>query len=179
MTMLLAQELHMYQVALLEHCSKSHVSQRLDNETKFLGGQGFVIRGYSGKGSHLQHFMPPPASVVEMPGYIMPQLDVQFGFDFETEPQFNFNSGGGDSNSAKVSYPISPPTSHLSKTIMPSSDISGQSSVLSSPSEQKQSSSLSIMEASPARPSIFPNLIYTIPLKYNPKFQNSFHFQYP
>lgn len=53
-----------------------------------------------------------PASAVEMPGHMMPQLDVQFGVDFGTESQFGFGSGGGggDNNSVNVSYPSSPPT---------------------------------------------------------------------
>ena len=37
-----------------------------------------------------------PASAVEMPGHIMPQLDVQFGVDFGTESS-SFSFGSSDS----------------------------------------------------------------------------------
>ena len=53
-----------------------------------------------------------PASAVEMPGHMMPQLDVQFGVDFGSDSnQFGFGSSG-DTNSSYTSS--SPPTKSVS-----------------------------------------------------------------
>jgi hypothetical protein len=49
-----------------------------------------------------------PSSAVEMPGHMMPQLDVQFGVGFGSESnQYSFG-GGTDTNSSYTS--ASPPT---------------------------------------------------------------------
>ncbi|KAK7475145.1 hypothetical protein BaRGS_00033637 [Batillaria attramentaria] len=124
--------------------------------------------------------LPPPSkipqSAVEMPGHMMPQLDVQFGVDFGSDSgQFGFGSsgGGGDSSSvptftSSTSSGSSALSNHLGQTNKAAVDSSRQSSVMSSPSagsKPQQSSSLPPMDGSPSRPSVFPNSVYTTPTK--------------
>lgn len=126
--------------------------------------------------------LPPPSkipqSAVEMPGHMMPQLDVQFGVDFgsdSTTSQFGFGSsggGGGDSNavpsfSSSTSASSSVLTNHMGQSNKAES-AARQSSVMSSPSagsKPQTSTTLPPMDASPSRQTVFPNSVYTTPTK--------------
>ncbi|XP_070173738.1 protein lingerer-like isoform X4 [Littorina saxatilis] len=118
--------------------------------------------------------MPPPskipASAVEMPGHMMPNLDVQFGVDFVSDSnQYGFGSTG-DTNSSYSS--ASPPSSsslgnHLRQADKAQQDSNRQTNIMSSPSAGSKPSQNSMppMDVSPSRPSVFPNSVYTTPTK--------------
>ncbi|XP_025077010.1 ubiquitin-associated protein 2-like isoform X3 [Pomacea canaliculata] len=123
--------------------------------------------------------LPPPSkipsSAVEMPGHMMPQLDVQFGVDFGTDSrEFGFGTGGGGGDNTTVTTSFSSATTansvgivnHLSQVSKPSADDTLQTSVMSSSAGSKsQQASIQVIDVSPSRPAVYPNSVYTTPTK--------------
>ncbi|KAL8577437.1 hypothetical protein ACOMHN_048072 [Nucella lapillus] len=122
----------------------------------------------------LQRKLPPPskipASAVEMPCRPRPQLDVQFGVEFGAESsQFGFGPTGSTSTaySASSAASNSSVTNHLGESNKGQGESSRQGNIMASPPAGAQSSQSSMpnMEASPSRPSVFPDSVYSSPSK--------------
>ncbi|XP_046545637.1 protein lingerer-like isoform X3 [Haliotis rubra] len=111
--------------------------------------------------------LPPPskipASAVEMPGHVMPQLDVQFGVDFGADSSSPFSFGSSDSAVTASSYTTTTQNSavsmnnHLSQSSKSSESVMS-ATMMSSPG--KQPPAMSGLDHSSPRTSVFQNTAY-------------------
>ncbi|XP_041365662.1 protein lingerer-like isoform X2 [Gigantopelta aegis] len=170
----------------LQSLSSHVMSQNLSSQG--MTSQGLSAQNLSSSTMQSQHLMsqghlqqrpksqrsklPPPskipASAVEMPGHIMPQLDVQFGVDFGTESSSSFSFGSSDSvpqnnytNSVTSSSQSSGMSNHIGQqTPSKSPESMITSSMMSSPPGSKQQQ-LNMDQSSPR--TVFQKSAYTTP----------------